>query len=86
MDKTEEKEKTTIEKIKDVLDELRPFLYIEGGDVEFIHFDEDEGIVYVRMMGACAFCANIDTTLEEGLLEAIKEKVPEVKAVINSPL
>ena len=48
-------------KIKEVLDGVRPFLQQDGGDVSFVKFEE--GIVYVRMQGACAGCAAIDATL-----------------------
>ncbi len=75
-----------VEEIKKVLDDLRLFLNMEGGDVEFIEYDENEKCVYVKMLGACAMCMSQDDTLELGLLEAIKEKVPEVERIVNTPL
>ena len=72
--------------IKKVIEELRPFLNMDGGDVEFIKYDDEEKTVYVRMSGACAMCMIQDDTLENGLLQAIQERIPEVKNIINSPL
>ncbi len=79
-------EKNIVERIKDVIEELRPFLHMDGGDVSFISYDEEDKTVYVRLNGACAMCLIQDDTLENGLLEAIKEKVPEVENIVNSPL
>lgn len=75
-----------VEEIKKVLNDLRLFLNMEGGDVEFLEYDEKEKCVYVKLLGACAMCMSQDETLELGLLEAIQEKVPEVEKIINSPL
>ena len=70
-----------VEKIIEVIDTLRPFIINDGGDIEFIKYEDN--IVYVRMLGACANCGIIDVTLNEGLEAAIKEEVPQVKGVIN---
>ena len=69
------------EKIIEVIDQLRPFLINDGGNIEFIKYEN--GIVYIRMMGACADCSLIDATLKDGIEAAIKEEVPSVKEVIN---
>lgn len=68
------------------LEEFRPFLNMEGGDVEFIKFDSSDGTLFVKMLGSCAMCIAQDETLEYGLLEAIQESIPEVKHIINVPL
>lgn len=82
-----EKDKNTdVRLIKETIEELRPFLNMEGGDVEFIKYDAESKTVYVKMLGACAMCIAQDETLETGLLEAIKDKVPEVENIINTPL
>ncbi len=82
-----EKDKNTdVRLIKETIEELRPFLNMEGGDVEFIKYDTESKTVYVKMLGACAMCIAQDETLETGLLEAIKDKVPEVENIINTPL
>lgn len=77
---------TNSEIISQIIEELRPFLNMEGGDIEFIKFDESDGTVFVRMFGACAMCMAQDETLEYGILESIKEKVPSAKKIINTPL
>ncbi len=70
-----------INKIIEVIDQLRPFLINDGGNIEFVKFED--GIVYIKMMGACADCSMIDLTLKDGIESAIKEEVPSVKEVIN---
>ena len=69
------------EKIIEVIDQLRPFLVNDGGNIEFIKYEDD--IVYIHMMGACANCQMLDLTLREGIGAAIKEEIPTVKEVIN---
>lgn len=69
------------EKIISVIDQLRPFLINDGGNIEFVKYED--GIVYIRMMGACADCMMIDATLKDGIESAIKEEVPNVKGVVN---
>lgn len=71
----------TEEKIKEIIDHLRPFLINDGGNIEFIKYEDN--IVYIKMTGACADCQMLDLTLKEGIEGAIKEEVPEVKEVIN---
>ena len=68
-------------KIIEVIDTLRPFLINDGGNIEFIKYENN--IVYIQMMGACSTCEMIDFTLKDGIEMAIKEEVPEVKEVIN---
>lgn len=63
------------------LDGVRPYLHSEGGDVEFIKFED--GIVYVRMLGACTDCSNMDETLKEGIEYYLSEYIPEVLQVVN---
>ena len=75
-----------IAKIKRIIDELRPYLNMDGGDVEFIKYDDKEKVVFVKLNGACAMCIAKDETLENGLLEAIQDEIPEVKKIINVPL
>ncbi|MEG0022461.1 MAG: NifU family protein [Bacilli bacterium] len=68
-------------KIEEIIDKLRPFLINDGGNIEFVKYED--GIVYVKMMGACSNCSMLDFTLKDGLENAIKEEVPEVIEVIN---
>lgn len=71
-----------IKKIKDLLDDIRPFLNMEGGDIEFIKFDEDKN-VYIKLTGACAMCEFQDFTIKENIESYLKEEVPEINEVIN---
>lgn len=72
---------TDEEKIIDVINKLRPFLIGDGGDIEFVKYEDN--IVYIKMLGACAGCSLIDYTLKDGIENAIREEVPSVKEVIN---
>ena len=64
------------EKIKRIINKIRPYLNAEGGDVEYIRFED--GIVYVRMLGACMNCVGMDSTLKDGIEAILIENVPEV--------
>ena len=68
-------------KIKEVIDKLRPFLINDGGNIDFIKYEDD--IVYVKMAGACANCEMLDFTLTEGIKAAIMSEVTSVKDVVN---
>ena len=70
-----------LEKINYVIDKLRPFLINDGGNIEFVKYEDN--IVYIKMSGACANCQMLDITLKDGIESAIMSEVPEVKAVIN---
>ena len=67
--------------IIDIIEHLKPFLINDGGNVEFVKYEDN--IVYIKMTGACANCEMLDLTLKEGIEAAIKSEVPEVKEVIN---
>lgn len=69
------------EKIIDIIERLRPFLISDGGDIEFVKYENN--IVYIKLKGACAHCHMIDYTLKEGIEATIKEEIPSVKQVIN---
>ncbi len=70
-------------KIETVLNKIRPFLNHDGGDIEFLEFKD--GVVYVRMIGACEGCALIEDTLQDGVANILKEEVPGVLQVVNVP-
>lgn len=69
------------EKVQDVLDRIRPALQADGGDVELIDVDETNGIVKVRLTGACGGCPFATMTIKNGIEEALKQEIPEVKEV-----
>ena len=69
--------------IKKVIHKLRPYLQRDGGDIEFVDFKD--GIVYVKMLGACEGCALIDETLQDGVANILMEEVEGVIGVMNIP-
>ena len=73
--------KNETEKIIEIINKLKPFLINDGGNIEFIKYED--GIVYIRMMGACANCQMLDLTLKEGIEAAIMSEVESVRGVIN---
>lgn len=70
-----------IEQINLVIDKIKPYLNSEGGDIEFVKFEN--GIVYVRMMGACLDCMMLDDTLKGGVETMLMDEVPGVIGVEN---
>lgn len=69
------------ERVEEILNLIRPSLQADGGDVELVDVTED-GIVKVKLTGACGGCPFATLTLKEGIERAIKEEIPEVKEVI----
>ena len=68
------------QKIKDALDQIRPFLQRDGGDLEFVEYTEDT-IVKVRLKGHCAGCPGAQMTIKGVVEKILKESYPEIKAV-----
>ena len=67
------------EKVSEALDKIRPSLQADGGDVEFV--DYTEGIVKVRLKGACSGCPMSTMTIKNGIERFLKQEIPEVKSV-----
>ncbi|RLC00697.1 MAG: NifU family protein [Deltaproteobacteria bacterium] len=67
------------EKVEKVLNEIRPMLIRDGGNVELVSIEA--GVVKVRLQGACAGCPMSQMTLRNGIERVLKEKIPEVTAV-----
>ncbi len=67
------------EKVEKVLDEIRPMLIRDGGNVELVSVEG--GVVKVRLQGACAGCPMSQMTLRNGIEKVLKDKIPEVVAV-----
>ncbi len=79
-------EELIVSKTKEVLEKIRPFLQNDGGDIEYV--DYRDGIVYVRVMGACVDCVGLDQTIKEGVEMILMEEVDGVigvEVVNNSP-
>ncbi len=75
-------DKTIIDKIEVALDEIRPFLEADGGDINFIELT-DEWVVKVKLVGSCGTCNISMMTVKNGVEVAVKRAVPEVKEVIE---
>lgn len=68
------------EKVQSVLDKVRPMLQRDGGDVELVDV-QDDGIVKVKLTGACSGCPMSTMTLKNAIEETIKKEIPEIKSV-----
>ena len=68
------------EQIEQALDKIRPALQRDGGDIELVDVEEN-GVVKVRLTGACAGCPMSQMTLKQGVERIVKQLVPEVKTV-----
>jgi len=75
------KENNVEDKIKKVLETVRPSLQMDGGDVHFINFDKKSGVLKVELMGHCAHCPMSTVTLRQGIEAAVKKAVKAVKEV-----
>jgi Fe-S cluster biogenesis protein NfuA len=74
---------TIEEEVKNALDDVRPSLQADGGDVEFVSFAEDSGTLSVKLKGACGGCPMAQMTLKMGIENYMREKVPQVKTVVG---
>ena len=69
------------ERINEELNKIRPFIQGDGGDIEFVSFED--GVCHVRLTGACAGCSMVDFTLKDGIEEILVNEIPEIKSVVN---
>ena len=70
------------EKVEGVLDILREYLQADGGDVELVEVAENEGVVKVKLVGACGHCGMASATLHQVIEQYLKKYIPEVKEVV----
>ena len=70
------------EQVKAALENVRPSLQADGGDVEFVSIN-DEGVVSVKLTGACSHCPMSQMTLKMGIESYLKKEVPQVKEVVG---
>ena len=68
------------EKVENALQKVRPSLQADGGDVQFVDVSDD-GVVKVRLMGACHGCPMSQMTLKMGIEKILKQNIPEIKGV-----
>ena len=70
------------EQVEQVLEEMRPFLQADGGDVELVDIDEAGGVVRLRLLGACGNCPSSTTTMEQGITLRLQEALPQIRQVV----
>ncbi|MFA7081100.1 MAG: NifU family protein [Bacteroidales bacterium] len=75
----EEKQALEI-KVKEVLEQIRPYLQSDGGDLKFVNMTDDK-VVYVELQGHCGSCPHAMITLKQGVEQAVIEALPEIKSV-----
>ena len=68
------------EQVKEVIQEIRPHLQMDGGDIEFVAMEGNK--VKVRLKGACATCPSAQMTLQMGVERILKQRIPEIEGVI----
>jgi Fe-S cluster biogenesis protein NfuA len=73
------------DRVEDALNEIRPMLERDGGGLDFVGVNEDDGVVAVRLTGACKGCPMAVMTLERGIEARLKDQIPEVTKVVNVP-
>ena len=79
----ENKDRSALEqKVKNVIDQIRPYLKADGGNIDFVRLDENN-VVFVELQGACPACPMSIMTLKQGVEEAVKKAIPEIKSVEN---
>lgn len=77
---TQEKRTDLENRVKKVIDSIRPYLQNDGGDIEFVSMSDDK-VVYVELQGHCGSCPHALATLKQGVEAAVKEEVPEIVSV-----
>ncbi len=76
---------TLKEQVVDIIDQLRPFLQQDGGDIQFLELTEDK-VVKVKLQGACGSCPHAKITLKNGVESTIKKYIPEIHSVVDESL
>ncbi len=71
-------------KINEIIDNIRPYLNMDGSDIEFIKYEDN--YLYLKIIGNCNNCILKDEEIDNGLLTMFQEEIPEIKGIINVPL
>ena len=75
-------EKEFRQKVEKVMERVRVYIQSDGGDVELVNVNEEDGLVFVRLQGACTSCPSSIYTLHMGIENELKAEIPQVKQVI----
>lgn len=81
IDGDEKMQEELIDKIIKAIDELRPYLNMESGDIEFVKYEDN--YLYIRLIGACEACEFQEYTINEGLESYFKAQIPDLEGIIN---
>ncbi len=76
-------EEALTQRVQKVIERLRPYLQSDGGDMELLNVDEEEGIVFLKLQGACSGCPSSMMTLQMGIENQLKSEIPEIKRVVS---
>jgi Fe-S cluster biogenesis protein NfuA len=80
----EEAKRQDLEKrVNEAIDMVRPYLVADGGDIQFIELTDDM-VVKVQLLGACGSCPYSIQTLKNGVEQAVKKQIPEIKEVVSA--
>lgn len=79
--KSESEDSSMEERIKEVLEKIRPSLQADGGDIAYVGYEK--GIVSVSLRGACGSCPMSQMTLKNGVERLLKQEIPEIESVVN---
>lgn len=73
---------TMTEQVTSALEEIRPLLQADGGDIQLVSVDEPTGVVSVRLQGACSGCPHAAITIKQGVERILRDRIPEVQEVV----
>lgn len=69
------------EKLKEMIEQMRPYLIMDGGDIEYVKYEDN--YLYVKLSGSCLHCMYQDNTINDFIFEYFKAEVPELAGIIN---
>ena len=72
------------EQIIGVLEQIRPFLQRDGGDVEFVDYNDEDKVVFVRLQGHCAGCPHAQATVKGGIESILREQFPDGVSAVEA--
>ncbi len=81
-DSAPQQQETMTGKVSTIIENIRPMLQADGGDIKLVNVDESTGVVSVELQGACKGCPGAQMTLKMGVERHLKQHVPEVKEVV----
>lgn len=80
--KETEEVKTIHDRVDEALNRIRPYVQQDGGNVELVNVNEEDGVAFIRFQGSCQGCPSSAATLQQGIENEIRSSVPEIKQVL----